>query len=215
MTEQQNTTTGAQSAVTLTPGTTTGGMVTTTTTGTTPTGPKPTAPPAGAEKQPPWGKPENFDADKAWELIQSLRTEHVDPSLKSELEQVRQTMQQQRDALAAALGVKPEETSDADKLAQQVEGLRGQILASERRALSVEFKVPESMLTATDADALRKQANDLAEFAQAAHYAALTSTPPPPPPAFQQNPGQGQGNAALSPEAAAEAEYEKYYPTKK
>lgn len=177
--------------------------------------PTPTSSITSAEKQPPWGKPENFDADKAWELIQSLRTEHVDPTLRTEVETLRQQQQAQRDALAAALGVKPEETSDADKLARQIQGLQGQILASEKRALAVEFKVPEAMLTATDAAALRAQATSLAEFAQAAHYAALTNTPPPPLPAFQQNPGQGQGNAPLSPEALAEAEYEKYYPSTK
>jgi hypothetical protein len=182
--------------------------------------PVPTAPatPPATDKQPPWGKPENFDADKAWELIENLRKEKgaaADPGLKAELDQMRQQQQQQRDALAAALGVKPEETSDADKLAQQIQGLQSQILSSEKRALAVEFKVPEHMLTATDADALRKQATELAEFAQAAHYAAVTNVPATPPPAFQANPGQGQGNAPLSPEAQALAEYEKYYPTKK
>lgn len=185
-----------------------------------PAAPVPTPPVAGqqqpAEKKPPWGDPENFNAEKAWELIQNLRNEKGggDPSLKSELEQLRQQQTQQRDALAAALGVKPEETSDADKLAQQIESLRGQILTSEKRALAVEFKVPEAMLTATDAETLRAQAASLAEFAQAAHYAAITAAPQTPPPAFQPNPGQGQGNTPLTPEAQAAAEYEKYYPSK-
>lgn len=173
-------------------------------------------PAAGADsKQPPWGKPENFDADKAWELIQKLRTEKGDPNLRTELEQLRQTQQQQRDALAAALGVKPEETSDAEKLAKQVDTLRSQITASERRALAVEFKVPEAMLTATTAEEMRQQATALVEFAQAAHYAAITAQPGSQPPPFQQNPGQGQGNAPLTPEAQAAAEYEKYYPSPK
>lgn len=176
-----------------------------------PVAPTPTP---SAEKQPPWGDPANFSPEKAWELIQNLRNEKGgDPSLKTELDQLRQAQTQQRDALAAALGVKPEETSDTDKLAKQIEGLRGQILASEKRALAVEFKVPETMLTATDAEALRAQAASLAEFAQAAHYAAITSAPQAPPPAFQPNPGQGQGNAPLTPEAQAAAEYEKYYPS--
>lgn len=176
--------------------------------------PTPPAQTPAAEKQPPWGKPENFDADKAWELIQNLRNEHVDPGLRTELEQLRQQQTEQRDALAAALGVKPEETSDTDKLAQQIETLKGQIAASERRALAVEFKVPEDMLTATDAAAMRQQAEALVAFAQAAHYAAITAAPQTPPPAFQQNPGQGQGNTPPSPEALADAEYEKYYPRK-
>lgn len=179
------------------------------------------APPAkpqstAAEKQPPWGdKPENFDADKAWEMIQNLRAEKSDPTFRAELDQFKQQQTAQRDALAAALGLKPEETSDADKLAAQIDSLRGQITASERRALAIEYKVPEAMLTATDAAEMRKQAEALVEFAQASHYAASTAAPQTPPPAFQQNPGQGQGNTPPSNEALADAEYEKYYPSPK
>lgn len=183
---------------------------------TNPVNPAAPTPPPTPGKEPPWGKPENFDAEKAWELIQNLRTEKGsgDPSLKTELEQLRTQQQQQRDALAAALGVKPEETSDSDKLATQIDALRSQIVTSERRALAVEFKVPEAMLTATDADGMRQQATQLVEFAQAAHFAAVTSQPTPPSPAFQPNPGQGQGGS-MTPEAQAAAEYETYYPTKK
>ncbi len=181
----------------------------------TPEAPK--APEAGKQpdKTPPWGSAENFNPEKAWELIQNLRSEKggADPSLKTELDQMRADQQKQRDALALALGVKPEEASDSDKLAQQVESLRSQILASEKRALAVEFKVPETMLTASSADDLRAQATSLAEFAQAAHYAAITSSPPAAPPAFQANPGQGQGSTP-TPEAQAAAEYERFYPTK-
>lgn len=173
--------------------------------------PKPQPP---GDKQPPWGKPENFDADEAWKTIQNLRREKggPDPTLKAELDQLRQQQTQQRDALATALGIKPEETSDTDKLAGQIQALQAQIVSSERRALAVEFKVPEAMLTATDAEAMRKQAEDLVEFAQGSHYAALAAASQPPPPAFQQNPGQGQGNTPPSSEAMADAEYEKYYP---
>jgi hypothetical protein len=181
----------------------------------TPEAPK--APEAGKQpdKTPPWGDSANFNAEKAWELIQNLRTEKGgDPSLKTELDALRADQQKQRDALATALGVKPEETSDSDKLAKQIDSLRGQIVASERRALAVEFKVPEAMLTATDADGMRQQATQLVEFAQAAHFAALSATPAPPSPAFVPNPGQGQGGS-MTPEAQAAAEYETYYPSKK
>lgn len=172
----------------------------------------PPAPEAG--KQPPWGdKPENFNADQAWELIQKLRTEKTDPQLRSEFDALKQSQQAQRDALASALGLKPEETSDTDKLAGQVSTLREQIIASERRALAAEHKIPDEfqhMLTATDTEGLKKQAADLVRFAEAAFHAASTTQPP----AFQPNPGQGQGNAPLTPEAQAAAEYEKYYPSK-
>ncbi len=169
-----------------------------------------------APKAPPWGdKPEDFDPDKAWKLIQQLRTEKGDPALRTELDALKDAQTKQRDALAAALGVKPEETSDSDKLAQQIDSLRGQILTSEKRALAVEFQIPaeyQHMLSATDADGLRKQAADLKSFAEAAHYAASTTNPAAAPPAFQANPGQGQGNAPLTPEAQAEADYQKFYP---
>lgn len=195
----------------------TGGSVTTTTT--SPPVPTPPATPKASEKQPPWGKPENFDADKAWELIQNLRTEKgaaVDEQTKAQLEEMRKAQEQQRDALAAALGIKPEETSDADKLAEQVESLRGQIVASERRALAVEFKVPEAMLTGTDAAAMRKQAEDLVAFAQAAHYAALSGqASAQQDPAFQANPSQGQNGGQPSKEELEQAEYEKYFPAPK
>lgn len=176
---------------------------------------QPAAP--GGEKQPPWGKPENFDAEKAWELIQNLRTEKGDPSLKTELDALRQQQEQQRTALAAALGVKPEETSDTEKLAQTLSTLQQQILASEKRALAAEHKIPAEfhhLLTATESEALKQQAEALVQFAQAAHYAASTTSPPAAPPAFQQNPGQGQGGGPLTPEAQAAAEYEKYYPSR-
>mgnify|MGYP001598570417 CR=1 FL=1 len=182
-----------------------------------PAAPVPTPTPA-ADKQPPWGKPENFNADKAWELIENLRKEKAgtsapDPQLSAQIEQMKKDQQAQRDALAAALGVKPEETSDADKIAQQVSALQKQVLDAERRAVSAATNVPEAMLTATDAEGIRKQADELVAFAQAAHYAAAAGAPGTPPPAFAANPGQGQGGGPLSPEAQAAAEYEKYYPS--
>lgn len=81
--------------------------------------------PPPADKQPPWGKPENFDAEKAWELIQNLRTEKGDPAKVSELEQqladMQAAQQSQMDALAKALGLKQDDTPpDADALAAQV-----------------------------------------------------------------------------------------------
>jgi hypothetical protein len=178
-----------------------------------------TAPPA-AEKQPPWGSPENFNPETAWELIQTLRAEKGDPDarreveslrtskLRKEMDEMREQQQSQRDALAAALGIKPEETSDTEKLTQQLSALQAQVLASERRAVAAEYEIPEQfqhLLTATDSEGLKKQATELFEFAKA----AATATPPP---AFQQNPGQGQGNAPLTPEAQQQAEYERYYP---
>lgn len=215
MTEQTPATTTSQPAQVGTPSSlTTSGTIAPTVTVTQPSAPTPTPAASGGEKQPPWGKPENFDADKAWELIQNLRNEKGDPTVAAQIDAMRQEQQKQRDALAAALGLKPEETSDADKLAKQIEAMQGQILASERRAISATSGVPESLLTATDADGLRQQAEALVQFAQAAHFAAITAAPSTPP-AFQTNPGQGQNGGPLSAEQIADAEYEKYYPSSK
>lgn len=172
----------------------------------------PAAPPTG--KQPPWGAPENFDAEKAWELIQNLRAEKQDPAVAEQLAQMQKDQAAQRDALAAALGLKPEETSDAEKLAKQFEDMRAEMVASQRRAIAVEHKIPESLLTAPDVEGMQAQAAALTEFANASHYAAVTAAPQTPPPAFQANPGQGQGGGTPSQEQLDQAEYEKYYPSK-
>lgn len=91
-----------------------------------PSDPPPADPPAPKpdDKQPPWGKPENFDAEKAWELIQNLRTEKGDPAKVAELEgkltEFQTQQQQQMDAIAKALGLKQDEPPDPEKLAAQV-----------------------------------------------------------------------------------------------
>lgn len=48
--------------------------------------PKPAEPAAAAPQasKPPWGDPENFDAEKAWALIENLRTEKKAPRLSDE-----------------------------------------------------------------------------------------------------------------------------------
>lgn len=92
-----------------------------------PADPPPSNPPDPKpdDKQPPWGKPENFDAEKAWELIQNLRTEKGDPAKVAELEgkltELQSAQQGQLDAIAKALGLKPDDTPpDPAKLAQQI-----------------------------------------------------------------------------------------------
>lgn len=170
-------------------------------------GPKPT-PPNETGKRPPWGDDANFDPEKAWKAIQDLRNENRGVgTMKTELDALRQQQAQRDAAVAAAFGVKPEEVSDTEKLAQQVGTLQQQILAAERRALAAEHKVPESLLTGTDSESMKAQAEALVEFAKGAHAAAATN------PAFQPNPGQGQGGGPPSPEAQAAAEYEKFYPS--
>lgn len=166
----------------------------------------------GGEKTPPWGTQENFNAEKAWELIQNLRAEKSggDDALRQELDALKAQQQQQTEAFAKALGLKPEETSGTDDLANRLNTLQEQFAATQRKAqileLAAEHEIPAEyrhLLTATEPDALAAQAKSVGELVKARQEAA--NTPP-----FQQNPGQGQGGGAapsLAEQiAAAEAE---------
>lgn len=128
----------------------------------------PTDPPADPGKQPPWGKPEDFNADKAWELIQNLRTEKGDPAKVAELEQTvseMQTAQQkQMDSLAKALGLKPDDTPpDPAKLAEQITAEQGKTSEAETRAAAAERQLAV-FLAAPDHDANAKALLDSTSF---------------------------------------------------
>jgi hypothetical protein len=157
-------------------------------------------------KQPPWGKPENFNAEQAWELIQNLRKEKgADTSaLEKQISDLKKAGDDQRDALAKALGVKPEETSDTDKLTQQLTELSKQFAASQHRATLLEVAaspgvdaegkplpaIPKEyhhLLTATETEALQAQAKAVAELMTAGQAASGI-------PGFAAPAGQGQGN---------------------
>ena len=161
------------------------------------------APPADPPKQPPWGDPENFNAEKAWELIQNLRAEKSpDAALQAEIEQLKTAQQQQLDAIATALGLKPADTPP-DPAALTAE------IATERenaRSARVELAVYKA---ATAADANPALLLDSASFLaslkdvdpadSAAVSAAITqavetnphfknAAPPPPTPPFPGGP---------------------------
>lgn len=170
----------------------------------------------GDGKQPPWGKPEDFDAEKAWELIQNLRKEKgEDPAvaeLTKQLDEMKKSSETQRDALAKALGIKPEETSDTDKFAQQLKTLQEQITASQHKATLLELAanpgedsegnalpaIPKEyhhLLTATETEALQAQAKSVAALVAARQSGTGT-------PGFASPAGQGQGNNGKGPALA-------------
>lgn len=103
----------------------------------------PPADPAPAAKQPPWGDPEKFNAEKAWELIQNLRNEKGDLAKQTELEgkvaELETQRQAQMDSIAKALGLKPDDTPpDPQKLAQQLTDEQAKVTAAETRAAEAE-----------------------------------------------------------------------------
>lgn len=106
----------------------------------------PTDPPATADpvepaaKQPPWGDPENFNPEKAWELIQSLRASDRPgkvTELETKLTEMQTAQQQQMDALAKALGLKSDDAPpDPAALTAQIEAEKS-TAADARRELAV------------------------------------------------------------------------------
>ena len=131
----------------------------------------PAVPPAEPAKTPPWGDPENFNAEKAWELIQNLRTEKGDPAKVTELEQkiadLTSQQQAQLDAIAKAAGLKDDDTPpDPVKLAEQITAEQSKTTAAETRANAAErqlavFKIAADPEVAGNALALLDSASFL------------------------------------------------------
>lgn len=176
-------------------------------------GPVPTPP---AAVTPPWGSDENFNAEKAWELIQNLRKEKtpVIKALESKVAELQASTEARNKALASALGLSEAPKSE-DDLAETVKSLQDKFETSQREAaklrIAAEKGVPAEyhhLLTETDTEKLTAQAEMAAEYARLKAQAAGT-------PEFQANPGQGQGGTPPTPEAQAKAEYERFYPPSK
>jgi hypothetical protein len=126
-------------------------------TGAAPTPPNPadivTPPPAGASpaggQQPPWGdRPEDFNPDQAWQLIQNLRGDVAQASQRAEQQatQAAQTAAQQAtQAMAQQIGqalglVAPNQPADPAQLLQQAEA-QNQQYAQQLRTLQEDSAV--------------------------------------------------------------------------
>lgn len=191
----------------------------------------PAPPPPPPASTPPWGANENFDADKAWELIQNLRKEKTPPppadtsALQQQVAALQADNEKRSKILAEALGL-AEPPKSEDALAETVKGLQSQFEASQLEATKLRLAASPGLaadgnplpaipaeyhhlLTETDTEKLKAQAETVAQMVaqMTAATAAANATPP-----FVANPGQGQGGGGASPEAIAEAEYRQYHP---
>lgn len=187
----------------------------------------PAPPPPPPAAMPPWGSDENFNAEKAWELIQNLRKEKTPPApadttaLQQQVAALQASTETRNKALAEALGL-AEPPKSEDALAETVKNLQSQFEASQLEATKLRLAanpgvdaegkplpaIPaeyHNLLTETDTEKLKSQAEMVARLVAA--NTAAAATPP-----FVPNPGQGQGGGAASPEAIAEAEYRQYHP---
>jgi hypothetical protein len=188
----------------------------------------PTPPAPATPATPPWGADENFDASKAWELIQNLRKEKAPTpadttALQQQVAALEASTAARNKALAEALGL-AEPPKSEDALAETVKNLQSQFEASQLEATKLRLAanpgvdtegkplpaIPveyHNLLTETDTEKLKAQAEMVARLVSA--NVAATATPP-----FVPNPGQGQGGTPATPEAQAAAEYAQYYPSK-
>lgn len=118
-----------------------------------PTGdPKPAPPDPAAAKTPPWGDDGNFNAEKAWELIQNLRAEKSpNADLQRELDDLRSGQQATMDAVATALGLKGDDTPpDPAALAEKVKESESRATDAETRAATAERNLAVFLAAGTD-----------------------------------------------------------------
>jgi hypothetical protein len=122
---------------------------------TTPTTPVQTEPivPASTVETPPWGEEENFDAARAWALIQNLKGD-------------KSKTQAERDELAARIKAEEDAAlSEQEKVKRELAETR-KALADARRAKALgDYDLPESalvFLTAESAEDIEAQASALA-----------------------------------------------------
>ena len=130
----------------------------------TPEAPKP-APPAGG-KADDGDKPLGPGGERALEAERTARKD-----LEREFATFRQSQIQQRDALAAALGLKPEETSDADKVAGQITGLTERLDKMTRDNLVLSVINEHPTLSKEDREVVSKISDEATMRAVAARLA--------------------------------------------
>lgn len=149
--------------------------------------PKETTPQGG---KPPWGEEENFDAARAWELIQDLRRQKNDPSVAKELEKAQKRISELEDEKKTELQRAQDRAEAAEKaLADRDQADEQRKKDDELRALRESVaeakKVPVGLLVGTTKEELEASADVALEF---------KGTKPAAPPAD----GQGDGTTPLS-----------------
>lgn len=108
-----------------------------------------------AEPKKPWGDDE-FDAEKAWTLIQNLRGDKTDLSAK--YDELSAKWQAAEDA----------KLSEQERIAKELEAAKAELAEARRKAVLAQYDLPESalvFLTAESAEEIDKQASALAGLA--------------------------------------------------
>lgn len=106
-----------------------------------------------AEPAKPWGDDADFDAEKAWTLIQNLRGDKA------------KTQQERDDYAAKVKAAEDAKLSEQEKVAQELTEARKELAAARRAKALSDYSLPDSaltFLTAESAEEIDKQASALA-----------------------------------------------------
>jgi hypothetical protein len=165
----------------------------------------PSAPPSPPASTPPWG--DDFDAKKAWDLIQNLRTDKEKLALRPVLDDEAKRKLAEFDRLEAAAKTDLErKTEEVTRWQSEAEKWRAQSVSSTIQALAAaDFADPTDAANALDAakyldaggaidnEAIKKDLADLLE--RKPHYKRSQEAPTPRVPA----PNRAQGAPAAGP----------------
>lgn len=168
----------------------------------------PATPEPKADEQPPWGSPEEFNPEKAWNLIQGLRADKEKLSSRPVLDDDAQRKIAEYDRLEQASKTDLErKTEEVNRWQAEAEKWRKTSVGSQIQALAAtEFADPTDAVNALDPTKYLGAGGEVDEAAIKADLAALLEakphyrrvTEPFGPRIPAPNPAQGSGNNGKS-----------------
>lgn len=125
-----------------------------------PTAPKPTEPVATAPEAPPWG--EDFDAEKAWTLVQNLRADKDKLAKREALTPEQKTKLAEFDRLAEASKSELEKAQEAaQKNAEKAQTYLTSAVKAKIEALATGFADPSDAVSALDAKSFTNESGEI------------------------------------------------------
>lgn len=113
---------------------------------------------AGESRKPPWGSDEEFDADKAWKLIENLRGDN--DSLKGERDELRGKVKDHEDASKSDQEKLQERATGAETDAKQAKADAARLRVALRKGLT---ETQAKRLVGETEEELEQDADDLLE----------------------------------------------------
>lgn len=189
-----------------------------------PEAPKPAEPGAPApqgDTKPPWGSNEEFNPQKAWDLIQGLRSDKERLSKREALTDEHKSKLAEYDRLAEASKTELQKAQEAAQSnAQRAQALLDRAVQAEIKALANQFADPEDAHVFLDVKKYAGKDGDIDTAAIQADLADLLTRKPhlgksPESRTPAPNPAQGSsGGGASGPSQLSEADVQRMYAAK-